>query len=311
MGKFTCFTEAGMIRSMKSLPALLLLGLAPAAYSSGLPDRIWSAQGERFIDAGELQSAIRDADIVLLGEIHDRAGHHERQARMIRWSAADQRPGIVLEMIGPQEADALAEWQASDSPDPRALGASVAWEERGWPDWSLYQPIAEAALAHELRLHAGAPDPSLFRQVIQEGLDGLDDDTRAHLGLDRVLPEPARARLLERLDGIHCGLDDHLPAERMLAAQRFRDGAMARQLIEVHAQAGRAVLIAGNGHVRRDYGVPHYLAQLADDLHVVSIGLVPAADLDVADVGTVDHRAFDFVWFTKGAPELADCDEQV
>lgn len=308
-GRFTCPAQAGMIHIMKSLAALLLLSLAPAAHANGLADRIWSAQGERFIDLGELESAIQDADIVLLGEIHDRASHHVRQARMIRWAAAHHQPGIVLEMIGPEEADALAGWQAGDTPDPDALGPAVAWEERGWPDWSIYQPIAEAALDHDLRLHAGAPDPSLFRQVIHEGLGVLDEDVREYLGLKGDLPEPARTRLLERLERVHCGLDHHLPAERMLAAQRFRDAAMSRKLIEVQARTGKALLIAGNGHVRRDYGVPQYLQLLAHDLKVVSIGLVPADGLDTTDVGTTAHRAFDFAWFTDGEPALADCDE--
>ena len=35
------------------------------------------------------------------------------------------------------------------------LGKALRWEERGWPDWAILQPIAEAALQAALPLKAG------------------------------------------------------------------------------------------------------------------------------------------------------------
>lgn len=299
-----------MIGDMKTLCVLLLLGLAPATFASGLSDRIWSTEAERFIEPGELESVIATADIVLLGEIHDRADHHERQARMIGWAARDRRPGIVLEMVGPEHADILADWHAEESPDPATLGPALSWAERGWPDWSIYEPIAVAALDHDLRFHPGAPDPSVFRQVVRAGLEAVDSGIRERMALNHALAEPARARLLERLDQAHCGLDEHLPVERMLDAQRLRDAAMAQQLVAVRARAGSAVLVAGSGHVRRDYGVPHYLGHLADGLDVVSIGLVPVADRVSDAAGKPHYPAFDHVWFSEGSAQRPECDDE-
>ena len=62
----------------------------------------------------------------------------------------------------------------------------------------------------------------------------------------------------------------------MLAAQAARDAVMA-QTLRPYALRG-AVLIAGNGHVRRDIGVPRWLG--AGVAQVVSVGYVenPPAD---------------------------------
>ncbi|SPK74054.1 Putative lipoprotein (fragment) [Cupriavidus taiwanensis] len=62
----------------------------------------------------------------------------------------------------------------------------------------------------------------------------------------------------------------------MLAAQAARDAVMAQAL---RPYAGRGVvLIAGNGHVRRDVGVPRWLADEAGK--VLSVGYVESAPSD-------------------------------
>ena len=56
----------------------------------------------------------------------------------------------------------------------------------------------------------------------------------------------------------------------MVLAQRARDAAMAQAMLDAAAKgAARVVLIAGNGHVRRDLAVPIYL----------EAGGVPAAQI--------------------------------
>jgi uncharacterized iron-regulated protein len=61
----------------------------------------------------------------------------------------------------------------------------------------------------------------------------------------------------------------------MAQAQVARDQAMARA-IEAHADRG-AVLLAGNGHVRTDWGVPRWLAPAVRARSEV-IGVVEVGD---------------------------------
>ncbi|MEO6031952.1 MAG: ChaN family lipoprotein [Burkholderiaceae bacterium] len=61
----------------------------------------------------------------------------------------------------------------------------------------------------------------------------------------------------------------------MARAQMARDAVMADQ---VRRHAGRGVvLLAGNGHVRRDLGVPRWLADIAPE-RVLTVGFVEEGD---------------------------------
>ena len=73
-------------------------------------------------------------------------------------------------------------------------------------------------------------------------------------------------------------LDDD-QARRMSGAQVARDQFMARA-IEANAARG-VVLLAGNGHVRRDVGVPRWLNG-ETRARSVSIGLLEAGDPSAA-----------------------------
>jgi len=71
----------------------------------------------------------------------------------------------------------------------------------------------------------------------------------------------------------HC---DALPEEilpGMVAVQRLRDAVLARAVVQaVEATGGPVAMITGNGHARIDWGVPSYLARVAPDLEVWTLG---------------------------------------
>jgi hypothetical protein len=64
----------------------------------------------------------------------------------------------------------------------------------------------------------------------------------------------------------------------MARAQRARDAAMARALVEatrIHRMP--VVLLAGNGHVRRDLGVPRFLGVAGHPGRTLAVGFVEDA----------------------------------
>jgi uncharacterized iron-regulated protein len=103
----------------------------------------------------------------------------------------------------------------------------------------------------------------------------------------------------------HCGESPRNILAGMVAAQRARDAIMA-QALQAHAPA---VLIAGNGHVRRDFGVPHYLAHYpqGDDVRVVGFIEVDAATRAPTDYVTAGAPEYDYIVFTPRTPRPDPC----
>src|SRR5439155_15184454 len=86
----------------------------------------------------------------------------------------------------------------------------------------------------------------------------------------------------------HCNKLPEAVVPRLVLAQRVRDAAMAQALVN-DATADGAILIAGNGHVRNDLGVPVYLhAPGLPDAAAQSISLA------LIEVAPEDERSDDF-----------------
>lgn len=118
------------------------------------------------------------------------------------------------------------------------------------------------------------------------------------LQLDRAITPPLQAAHEQEIDAGHCHA---LPAAMwpgMARAQFARDAFMAKILRE-NASRG-IVLLAGNGHVRSDLGVPQWLGA-AERARLFSAGY-----LEIGDTRTPD-RAFDVIVRTAAAPRADPC----
>lgn len=204
-------------------------------------------------------------DVAILGEVHDNPAHHAEQAARV----TQIRPkAIVFEML-------TAEQAARVTPDVREdeakLEAALAWAESGWPDFSMYYPIFAAA--PDAAIYGAQVPREAARAVITDGPAASFGAEAARYGLDHaLLPEEQAARETLQKEA-HC---DALPPEMlpgMVAIQRLRDAVLARVTIKaLEATGGPVAVITGNGHARRDWGVPAYLAKAAPDLDLWVLG---------------------------------------
>jgi len=276
-----------------------------------LVGRIWDVRRAVFVERSELEAALARARFALLGEIHDNADHHRLQAAMITaLIARGRRPALVLEMIGRTRQAALDQALREHPGDPEAIAQAVEWSESGWPSFEIYRPIFSAALAGALPMRAAGLEREETRAVIDREPGAVSEAIVARYGLDRPLdPATHQAVLQEMIDG-HCG---HLPeamAEPMVRVQRVRDALLADAL-EAGASADGAILIAGNGHVRKDRAVP---ALLGDRASWVALALAEVqADRrepgDYASQYDVETLPFDYVWFTPRDNDIDYCAE--
>ncbi|MBH0239512.1 ChaN family lipoprotein [Methylobrevis albus] len=273
--------------------------LAAAAPASALDvGEIWSAAAQRTVSLADFDAALARADVVILGEIHDHPGHHTGQAQIIRrLAAAGAPPVVVLEMLPASAQPAIDAHRAGPDPDADGFATATAWDEH-WFGFGLYRPVIAAALAAGAPIRAGDLDVADKRSIGRGGPDAIDADERRRLGLDRPFPEQLSSDLGRVLIEAHCGKLPEAAVPAMIAVQRARDGAMAAALRAAKADApnSTAVLVAGEGHARHDWGVPFVLRETAPDLVTVAVGFVEAGRETDAPVPTGADGAplFDF-----------------
>ncbi len=187
--------------------------------------------------------------VVLLGEVHDNAAQHALRLQAFETMLArGARPALVMEQFD-REHQAAIDARRSASPPPDADALIAAGQgAAGW-HWPFYRPFVAQALAHDLPIVAANVGRAEARRVMADGL-------AAH-GFDADVPADLLAAQAAAIEASHCGMVGAEQAARMALAQVARDQAMARAL-QAHADRG-AVLLAGNGHVRTDIGVPRWL----------------------------------------------------
>lgn len=272
---------------------------------------IWDTASERTISRETLLDRLAAKSFVLLGDKHDNPDHHRLQALILRGLVArGRRPSVAFEPMTVDRAGALAEVLASPSPTPEAVIDAVARRDQNWP-WRLYVPVLAVALRAGLPIVAADLAPASVRILERKGIAGLNAPLRQRLGLfERVLPPAGRARLAEEIRRSHCGFAMDEMVEHMIVAQEARDAHLARALLD--GAADGAVLIAGDGHVRRDLDVPLYLARSVSDVSVVSVGLLEVSPSEKtfreALAGAGDGGIpFDYVWFTPRVDLVDPC----
>jgi uncharacterized iron-regulated protein len=246
------------------------------------------------------QARLSGDTLALLGEVHDNTeGHRRRTAALQRAIGAGWRPAIVMEQL---DADRQADIDRSrrDRPgDAAHLVAQASTSRTGW-DWDAYRPIMELALAHDLPLLAGNLPRADALRLVREPFDAvLGAERTTRLGLDRPLDAAWQAAQEREIDLGHCGSLPRTLWPGMARAQAARDAQMA-QLLRQHASGG-AVLLAGNGHVRRDLGVPRWLSGVPA-ARVLAVGFVEA------DTGPIGREQYDAVVITPRAERGDPCE---
>jgi len=283
----------------------LILGLT-FGNSTRAAEPAWFDADNRPITYAAVVGAVRAADVAVLGEIHDNPRHHRLQAGLLRdMIAAGKRPAVVWEMIDRNQQSAIDGFLASGSANADAFAAAVNWAESGWPDWAIYRPIAEVALAAGLPMIAGDLDRAAMMTVMSSGVGGALPDAPDLWPVDEVYDEDAEAAQLDAIFHGHCELVPRDQLRPMLAAQYARDMSLALAVLNAVDAHGTAVLIAGNGHARRDIAVPMLIEHARPGLDVVTVGLREAKPAEPDDDVTIP---FDVVGETEAIERPDPCE---
>lgn len=294
------------------LRALAPLALAACAGSSAtsapvatapfpLPDSVTivDARTGMPVASSDLLRRAAAADFVLLGEIHDNSYHHRIRGAMLTALAA-KKPAVVFEQLarstGPIPAPAAGE-------DQESWLDAHGFDRKGWK-WPLHQPVVDAALAHGRSIYGSNVPREALRSVVRQGTGAAPAELSALI--TRVpLDSAAKAGIDQELFEGHCG---KLPQEMvpgMRAAQEVRDAAMTDAMLAAGA-GGPAWLIAGDGHVRMDMGVPRILSKVAPGKKELVVGFVERGS-DEAKPGAAAASRYQVLVITPAAQREDPC----
>jgi uncharacterized iron-regulated protein len=223
---------------------------------------------------------LRGNTVALLGEVHDNAPLQTQRVRGLQTAIqAGWRPAVVMEQFDTDQQSAIDVARGERPRDvayliarasPRTTNGKEAW------DWPLYSPLIELALVYDLPLRAANLPRDQARRLVRGGwAEVFSAEQQQALGLSGALSETLQAAQEREVDQGHCGALPAAILPGMARAQMARDAVMAQVLREaLLARPGTGVvLIAGNGHVRRDLGVPQWLPELPAE-QIWAVGFV-------------------------------------
>jgi len=267
----------------RTLAIVMLCVLAACAGTPALPEAT----------AQRLAVALRARSNVLLGEVHDNADQHALRASALRaLLESGARPVLLMEQFDRERQADLDRALAKPGVDADAVidaaGVRPARSGQGW-DWPLYRPYIALAIEYRLRVIAANVSRTDTRRVVSEGLQAM--------GFAPDVPGDVRATLARSIVDSHCGVLSAADADRLVPAQVARDQFMARMIVAAGTQG--AVLLAGNGHVRSDVGVPRWLPAPARE-RTLSIGLL--------ELGGSDDGRYDIIMTTSAQTRADPCE---
>ena len=223
--------------------------------------------------------ALLPADALLIGEQHDAAEHQQIEQQVVAHLAGrGLLAALAIEMADAGVSTAKLKPTATE----QQVQTALKWNDKGWP-WAAYGPAVITAV------RAGVP-------VLGANLPTAQ--MRSSMGdakLDTQLPGPALKAQQQLIRIGHCNLLPESQITPMTRVQIAKDRAMAQTIEDVALPGKVVVLLAGNGHVNRQLGVPQHLPAT---LHAKAVHL-RAGD------ATDKDGAFDSTWAT---PPLAEKD---
>ena len=247
---------------------------------------------QKTLSVDELIEKIKRANYILLGEFHDNASHHQLRGDLIlRLNQSKQI--VVVEYL-------LAGKEVQFSGSTLESLHTAGFNSKAWP-WLIYGPLFEQLRISQRPIVGSNLDRSISKAIFS----GENNPIPSALKVDyqkSSLSVPAMAALEQDLIEGHCGKLPPAYLKPMMLVQRLTDISMARVLLE----RSSGILLAGNGHIRKDYGVPQVLKAVAPHQSVVNIAFTEDDGLDSKTVASYRDR-YDYVWLTKPIERKDPC----
>lgn len=259
----------------------------PQAFEEGT---IISAKTGMPIPFEALVADLAGVRIIYVGEQHTHAAHHQIQLDVIR-ALYRNNPNLTvgMEMFDHTYQDILDLWSAGKLGQNNFL-EKVHWYANWRYDFGLYKDILEFIKEKKIRLIALNLPPHIPPKIRAGGIDNLSSKEKKHLP-DKI--DTSNAAHRSYIQEVY----DHHPVrvkgnfEYFYMTQCVWEDTMA-EAIARNLNDNMMVVLAGNGHIIRKFGIPDRTYQRTK---VSFRTIYPAA------VGSTINLSYgDYIWVTPG-----------
>lgn len=269
---------------------LCLVPITPAIAAEAIPGRFSNAQGQ-LTPTADMVNQLPQADVVYLGETHDRAADHAAQLAIIQ-TLHDRQPDLAigLEMFQRPYQKLLDRYIAGEL-DEATLRDRSEYDKRWGFDWELYAPILRYAKAQKIPLIALNTPQEVTRKVSRQGLASLNWNDRRFippLSEIRTAPDAYRQMLANIFTSMHPDgkTTDPTRFDRFFQAQVLWDETMADRIAQIphrpmtDRRSKTIVVLVGQGHLVYRYGIPDRVDRRRPGLNQIVILLSPESGMD-------------------------------
>ena len=226
------------------------LRCALAVFSLTVPSTFFAAASQS-PDAKTPQDSTK---IFFLGEVHDNEhGHQRRLERVKQLIEQGPQPVVAMEQFDRENQAVLdaALSQCSDVDCVLVKAATTGWE------WRFYKPYVQWALDKKIKLVAANLSNVDVRKVMTHGFAAVLGPQMVDTYKLQQIPGQLLSAQNKAIQEGHCNMLPTKAIGPMVQGQIARDVWMAHVVNGV--SNAPVVLIAGNGHVRKDAGVMQWL----------------------------------------------------
>ena len=262
-------------------------------------EMIFEYKTKNQVNVQDLIAAIQDADIILLGEIHDNLFQHRARADLVS-KIQSKEFAIVSEHL---VSGSKITYSGSLLADLETIG----FNRKAW-SWPVHEVLYKKFEELSLPVFGGNLSKKDINNIYS-GIGFSQSDTLTPTVKRSALDSQLKDKLINALVAGHCGVVEEDLLSFMFKVQRLRDASLAY----IATKVAPAIVIAGNGHVRRDYGVPQILKKINPNSNVISIAFLERDKLSETTDNLIEKlfkdADTDYIWLTEAVSRIDPCEK--
>lgn len=237
-----------------------------------------------------LMADVSTARIVYIGERHTNPMHHQVQLRVIKaLFGRDASMAVGMEMFDRTYGSVLEQWSAGEL-DEKAFLEKTHWYANWRFNYGLYREVLDFIKSRNIRLVGLNMPFHIPPKIATGGIASLSEDERKHLPPAIDTSDAAHRAHVAEVFKHHPHMMGRDNFDYFYMAQCAWEDTMAES-IALNLKEDRMVVLAGNGHIIRERGIPKR-AFARTGAAFKTIYLVPVGD-------SAELSYADYIWVTS------------